>query len=59
MKRFRLSLLDRFDRLGLLRTGLAMTLIRAVNIASGMVLAILLARALGIEGYGTYVFALI
>jgi O-antigen/teichoic acid export membrane protein len=48
----------RFDSQGILRTGSAMSIVRAVNILSGIALTILLARGLGIGGYGKYVFAL-
>lgn len=53
-----LSISTRVDRHGLLRTGAAMTFNRAISSLSGIALAILLARELGAENYGSYIFAL-
>lgn len=52
------ALAKRYDGHGLLGTGAAMSVVRVVNIISGIGLAVLLARGLGAEGYGQYIFAL-
>lgn len=53
-----LSFSSGLDRHGLLRTGVAMVLNRAISSLSGIGLAILLARELGAENYGSYIFVL-
>jgi O-antigen/teichoic acid export membrane protein len=52
------ALYHRFGGYGLLRVGGAMAGTRGVTILTGMALSVLLARSLGAEGYGRYLFAL-
>ena len=53
-----LAFYGRVDQHGLLGTGGAMLAARGVSVLTGIGLAVLLARTLGAEGYGVYVFAL-
>ncbi len=52
------SLCLRVDRHGLLGVGAAMLAARSISVLTGIGLALLLARGLGAQGYGLYVFAL-
>lgn len=51
-------ILKRFNKHDLLKTGSAMLFVRAANIFTGIGLAIVLARGLGAESYGRYIFVL-
>lgn len=58
MRQRLLAFFRRADRHGLLGTGGAMLAARGVSVLTGIGLAVLLARTLGAEGYGVYIFAL-
>lgn len=52
------ALPHRAQATGLLGAGARLVAVRAVNVGTGIALAVLLARALGADGYGQYLFAL-